>query len=241
MGSFSEKESYMLIPCGISGIDNRLMSHVETATKVEIHVPADGKTKACIIRQLSDSKFLVKCRWCGDLFETYYCKIVDNRGRYCSRPCIGKANGAQRVIDKKGILTAERVTGKKNPNWQGGDFVDCMVCGNPFWLYPSRNQKTCSNRCGYERAKLVRKGVIPSLNHRGCYKGIDSWNKIRRRVLDRDNYTCQDCLVYLPQNTGFLHIHHIKRLLDGGTNTDKNLITLCRNCHTYRHRFDRIR
>lgn len=62
--------SYMLIPCGISGIDDRLTSHVETEAEAEICVPASGKTKAHIIRQLSNSKFLLKCRWCGNLFET---------------------------------------------------------------------------------------------------------------------------------------------------------------------------
>lgn len=236
------KNTYMSTPCGISDSSDRLTSHVETSIVIGIHVPADGKSKACIIRRLSNSKCVVRCLWCGDEFITYYCKINNNRGKYCSKRCLGNAAGAQRLIDGNGVLTPGRVKGNLNPNWKGGDFRDCIICGAPFWLYPSRNQETCSHDCGVKRANLVRSGDLYSLgNRRKHYGHADNWEKLREIILERDCFTCQACGVSFKDNTGFLHVHHMIRLVDGGGNDFNNLMTLCRNCHTYIHRFDRIR
>lgn len=53
------------------------------------------------------------------------------------------------------------------------------------------------------------------------------------RVLERDEYTCQniDC-------PGGFHIdipHHIKFKSQGGEDTEENLITYCRHCHSLAH------
>ena len=51
--------------------------------------------------------------------------------------------------------------------------------------------------------------------------------ELREEVLFRDSYRCQICGI---NNT--LDVHHIKPKGSGGGDTLKNLITLCRNCHT---------
>ena len=52
----------------------------------------------------------------------------------------------------------------------------------------------------------------------------------RAKVLWRDNYTCQHCdSKENPQS------HHIIQRIDGGTNTPKNGITLCKKCHDELH------
>ena len=52
----------------------------------------------------------------------------------------------------------------------------------------------------------------------------------RAKVLWRDNYTCQHCSsIEKPQ------AHHIIQRIDGGTNTPKNGITLCKKCHGELH------
>ncbi len=52
----------------------------------------------------------------------------------------------------------------------------------------------------------------------------------RAKVLWRDNYTCQCC-----GSQDKLNAHHIRRRVDGGTNTPKNGITLCKKCHDSLH------
>ena len=52
------------------------------------------------------------------------------------------------------------------------------------------------------------------------------WETIHRRVLQRDNYTCQECGA-----KGELEVHHITPISKKGTNNPRNLITLCPQCH----------
>ena len=63
--------------------------------------------------------------------------------------------------------------------------------------------------------------------------------------MHRDNYTCQICgefhaliNVYgitVPTTDGMLDVHHIIPVSEGGDDSPKNLITLCRNCHKKIH------
>lgn len=226
----TQNNTYMTIPC-----DNLNGCCVETESIDEIHVNADSKSTACIIRQLSNTKCLVRCLWCGKEFETYLCKIKDNRGKYCSKSCKNTSNGIKNYLSKKGMFKDFDVSGSKNPNWQGGKFQDCSICGKAFWKYPSRNTKTCSNECGWERAKLVRKGLLPTTGHRQRYKGIKDWRYLRMDTLSRDNFTCRLCNTdyrHLPQ---LLHAHHIVYLKNGGENVIDNLMTLCKSCHFELH------
>ena len=58
-----------------------------------------------------------------------------------------------------------------------------------------------------------------------------AWARIRRNILDRDCWRCKAC-----GKAGFLEVHHVKALDDGGTNEAGNLLTLCRGCHIHEHR-----
>lgn len=59
------------------------------------------------------------------------------------------------------------------------------------------------------------------------------WNDRRNKVLKRDNHSCQNCGYPdgFKRRSRELHIHHIKSLALGGTNSLENLITLCHICH----------
>ena len=61
----------------------------------------------------------------------------------------------------------------------------------------------------------------------GSHKG---WRKVRQRILQRDQSTCQLC----GQTEGQLHIDHIipKRLQ--GSDLDENLRVLCQSCNLHR-------
>lgn len=74
----------------------------------------------------------------------------------------------------------------------------------------------------------------------------DNWDEIRLFILKRDNYTCVKCGCTRAQahERGLqLHVDHIIRLADGGSNAKINLQTLCSDCHKNRlnHRHMRIR
>ena len=55
------------------------------------------------------------------------------------------------------------------------------------------------------------------------------WSKVRQDVLERDGYKCQCCG---EQKKSKLHIHHILKRKEGGTEHYDNLITICNSCHT---------
>ena len=57
---------------------------------------------------------------------------------------------------------------------------------------------------------------------------IEYWSKIRAKVLKRDKSTCQLCH---KKGLSKLHIHHILKRLDGGTDHYDNLLTVCPPCH----------
>ena len=54
---------------------------------------------------------------------------------------------------------------------------------------------------------------------------------LRRVVLDRDGWRCQQCGSFRN-----LDVHHMKRRSANGDDAETNLITLCRKCHQFLHR-----
>ena len=54
------------------------------------------------------------------------------------------------------------------------------------------------------------------------------WSHIRKRVLQRDGNVCQLCKKTASTS---LHIHHILKKREGGTEHFDNLITVCPSCH----------
>ena len=70
----------------------------------------------------------------------------------------------------------------------------------------------------------------------GCGK---TWMTIRKRILHRDGYICQECGRFLSdsptgeENTAT--VHHIKPRAEGGSDSPDNLISLCYKCHDEKH------
>jgi len=62
------------------------------------------------------------------------------------------------------------------------------------------------------------------------------WDKRRKEVYKRDNYTCQNCDARGgPYGDAELHAHHSVPISKGGTHKKSNLITHCRRCHNAIH------
>lgn len=62
------------------------------------------------------------------------------------------------------------------------------------------------------------------------------WDKIRERILRRDNGLCQECLrngrlTVVGHKPFSAYCDHIVPKAEGGTDDDSNLQTLCRACH----------
>lgn len=64
------------------------------------------------------------------------------------------------------------------------------------------------------------------------------WNELRRQILQRDGYKCQNC-----GNADTLEVHHRQARHQGGTDDPANLVTLCETCHiqTDKHRVNFVR
>lgn len=98
----------------------------------------------------------------------------------------------------------------------------CPVCHQAFYS-PHKARIYCSDAC-YREARNIAKGWKQTKQQ---------WQNLREFILERDNFTCQDCGKF-SMGKG-LEVHHIKPLHLGGTNNESNLITLCHRCHKRRH------
>lgn len=56
------------------------------------------------------------------------------------------------------------------------------------------------------------------------------WDRLRKRILERDKYLCQPCL-RSGRPTPADAVDHIKPKADGGTDDDGNLQAICDPCH----------
>jgi hypothetical protein len=64
----------------------------------------------------------------------------------------------------------------------------------------------------------------------------EHWDRTRRRVYRRDDYTCQNCgTVGGAKGDTELHAHHITPRSQGGSDQPENLVTLCQACHSQVH------
>ena len=109
----------------------------------------------------------------------------------------------------------------------------CDNCGKEFIAYPKHRRaelKFCSVSC---KAKYLRGGQFQKGESHPLWRGglsnkqgyLWNWKYIKPKILKRDNYSCKLC-----SSKTKLEVHHI----DGNkhNNTQYNLITLCKNCHS---------
>ena len=59
---------------------------------------------------------------------------------------------------------------------------------------------------------------------------VDSYQRLRLQVLERDGWRCQIC-----GSMTNLEVHHAQFRSRQGDYTERNLITLCLQCHKLRH------
>lgn len=55
---------------------------------------------------------------------------------------------------------------------------------------------------------------------------------LKKKILKRDNFTCQKCKIQ-DKTARILEAHHIIPLVMGGSDDLNNIITLCDDCHCF--------
>jgi hypothetical protein len=140
------------------------------------------------------------------------------------------------VKSKELFLECRSKCPKSFPHLRTGKLVSCEVCGKPRYkpLFQLNNCKLnfCSATCRRkyfvgEKASSWKGGVFRSKER--LLRASPEWRLMRKRVFERDDWTCQEC----KQTGGQLHPHHIipKSLRPDLTFEIENVITLCYNCH----------
>jgi 5-methylcytosine-specific restriction endonuclease McrA/predicted transcriptional regulator len=143
------------------------------------------------------------CQWCGNEFIGWR----RNPNKFCSKECLYK-------------WLSEKIVGENNPHYNRV-IIRCDNCGKILKRIPSWVKKTKHHFCDMKcRNEFWFKDRFPAIY------GYN-WEKIRRKVLERDKFTCQIC----GKRKVKLDVHHITRTGDlEKDNRLSNLITLCDSC-----------
>jgi 5-methylcytosine-specific restriction endonuclease McrA len=59
----------------------------------------------------------------------------------------------------------------------------------------------------------------------------ETYDRLRKKMLERDGWRCQHCGSHFQ-----LEVHHLVRRSQLGSDSEENLITLCRSCHQRIHK-----
>lgn len=94
------------------------------------------------------------------------------------------------------------------------------------------------DRYTFEYDDLERRNIkLSKINYETTLNSYDSQNqrgllttKLRLSIMERDNYTCQECGKFMPDEVG-LQIDHIKPIKMGGKTVASNLQVLCSKCN----------
>lgn len=183
-----------------------------------------------------------KCKVCG--IEFRYKKNLPsdrNTGEYCSRKCadIGHRKPESWEITWC-IKCGKKIRGKVYHKRKYCSYacsglarnrvtLKCDWCEKDYEVRKSREGTShyCSRSCCAKAWSEYRRKEKLNRHNRLQTKG---WGRLRLKVLERDDYTCQQCGC---QDGKTLAVHHIVPWRLTQDDSLKNLTTLCRACHFY--------
>lgn len=195
-----------------------------------------------------------KCFVCGKKFKVYPSYLKWNTGEFCSKKCLGIS---QRTQIKRVCLLCEKKFYAKPSQIKvgGGNFCSkhcsvkyawrfrsqkikrkCNECGKIFYTIPSivahKHGKFCSRKCCNKRCGERQRGKNnPIWNGGTSFEpyGKEFTEELKRKIRQRDNFTCQLCGKKKTRSERKYSVHHIDYVKTN--NRTDNLITLCHKCH----------
>lgn len=181
---------------------------------------------------------IVQCDGCGIDISRAPWELKRREKQYCIHDCYSKNEHGKRFSKEL------------NPNWNASVHIQvpCEVCNTLIDRKTYQLQIShvffCSQTCKsvWMIDHFSGENSPLWLGGHPQYRGAD-WLVQARATRERDNFTCQKCGVrQSPQRA--LDVHHIKPFNEFGfipyentnyiqANDLSNLITLCKNCHTF--------
>ncbi|MGV9142231.1 MAG: HNH endonuclease [Promethearchaeota archaeon] len=130
-------------------------------------------------------KIQVTCDFCNKTISKYPKRIKRNNHNFCSKECEMK-------------WKSENKSGKDSWNYKK-IIVECKYCKENFEVAPYYDKRTkrnfCSQECFGKWLSEEKRGPKHP-NWKGgkgaTYYG-PNWQEQRKKILERDNYTCQKC------------------------------------------------
>lgn len=178
------------------------------------------------------------CSVCGKYFKRYKSHIKSNNV-FCSVECSykGRSLGLVHRVIKTPYDCFRRGEAKTRL---------CLYCNGEYSSW-DKDRTYCSVKCYNKHKKEMVKGsnnpswIDGRSYNKRCYRGED-WEDIRKKIYERDNYTCVECgeKCVSKKNKNSLKIiqcHHIENYDISQNNNENNLITLCLECHIKKHQF----
>jgi hypothetical protein len=166
----------------------------------------------------------IPCDNCGESFRKQSGRIEKDSHHTCSDSC-------------RAELVGELNSGSGHYDWKGCDYRVCRGCDEKFdYKKVGGRGVYCSTKCKGEDYRSRLKGENNPNYSTGDRKGFTPVE--RREILERDDYTCQDC----EQVGGQLRAHHIEYVSEREdlAHDIDNGVTLCEECHAYRHEGESI-
>ena len=156
-------------------------------------------------------------------------------------------------IEQWKIECKKKIEKSKMKKYRTKQYQNVLNDNKAYTFYLTRNQTRYKQRnyirtsykvavtvayfsCSYDYL-FNRNEQLKAINYECTLKEYNSNNQrklmtkeLRKRIINRDNYTCQMCGKYMPDEVG-LHVDHIIPISKGGKTVPSNLQVLCSKCN----------
>ncbi len=169
----------------------------------------------------------VICDTCGKTFYLKLSRVLKSEKHYCSRKCRNTSKIVSCAWCGKEIRRIACRTKEHNYCNSSHQLKYEYGCGIRKRKPSEKLYKAHKEKCSGANNYMWKGGTTDEIALR--MNNIE-WHKIRKRIYERDNWTCQICGVHGGKKNK-LHCHHIVPYRVSQDNSEENLISLCAKCH----------
>jgi hypothetical protein len=189
------------------------------------------------------------CQYCGKEFDFQRAQGhgKPNAGQYCSQKCHYAEHHTEKVCptcgktftvwkcynDENAHRNQKYCSAKCANRIYNREMIKCVVCGKEYLVkhHQVNTSKSCSVKCRKIYVGLLLMKIAAD-NKTRLHR--IAWKEIRNIILKRDGNQCTKC-----GKKEDLIVHHIVPWRKCREDSEKNLITLCRACHTVLENYGR--